>query len=179
MVVGDVRAHLANEEERLDLVILNLPEPASSILNRYFTIEFYRQISDSLGENGVVAVRTSGGENIMGTELINLGASVMLTLEEIFGHIEIVPGQETWFIASNSEILSGEYDSERSAALISAFRSTPSASTLSIAKAYARGISQSRVATVHFLSAESQDSATDWAVDSTTYGQRTPNTSVS
>ena len=89
-------------------MVLNLPDATSSVLNRYYTLEFYQQIRESLSPNGVLAVRIAGGENIMGTELVNLGASTKLTLEKIFSELVLTPGENTWFIASDSENITGE-----------------------------------------------------------------------
>lgn len=91
-----------------DIVILNLPEATSSVLNRYYTRQFYRQIKDALSDDGVLAVRIAGGENIMGTELINLGASTKLTLQSVFSQLVLTPGEETWFIASDSKNLTSD-----------------------------------------------------------------------
>jgi len=104
----DVRKLLAAKSGSFDIVILNLPEATSSVLNRYFTLEFYHQVKKSLKPDGVLAVRTAGGENIMGTELVNLGASTKLTLEKVFSHLALAPGEDTWFIASDSESITGE-----------------------------------------------------------------------
>ena len=107
-LAGDVRSLLAKKKRYYDLVILNLPDATSSVLNRYYTLEFYQQIKESLRADGVLAVRVAGGENIMGTELINLGASTKLTLEEVpFSQLVLTPGEDTWFIASDSENLTG------------------------------------------------------------------------
>ncbi len=105
---GDIRSSLADQKRSFDIVILNLPEATSSILNRYYTVEFYRGIEQALSPEGIVAVRTSGGENIMGTELVNLGASTKLTLEKVFSNLVLTPGEATWFIASDSETITGE-----------------------------------------------------------------------
>ncbi|MBN2594092.1 MAG: 4Fe-4S binding protein [Sedimentisphaerales bacterium] len=105
---ADVRSLLAEERESFDIVILNLPDATSSVLNRYFTLESYQQIKESLSPTGILAVRTAGGENIMGTELINLGASMKLTLEKVFSKLVLAPGEETWFIASDSESVTSE-----------------------------------------------------------------------
>ena len=110
---GDVRSLLAEEKQYYDLVVLNLPDATSSVLNRYYTLEFYRQIKDALRQGGVLAVRITGGENIMGTELINLGASTKLTLQKVFSQLVLTPGDDTWFIASDSEKLSGDPGSLR------------------------------------------------------------------
>ncbi|TSA56791.1 MAG: hypothetical protein D4R45_00290, partial [Planctomycetaceae bacterium] len=107
-LAADVRSLLGNKHESFDIVILNLPDATSSVLNRYYTLEFYHQIKESLVPNGVLAVRTAGGENIMGTELVNLGASTKQTLEKVFSRIVLAPGEDTWFIASDSESVTGE-----------------------------------------------------------------------
>ena len=99
-LAGDIRSLLAKEKKAFDIVILNLPDATSSALNRYYTLEFYRQVKAALKPNGIFQVRVAGGENIMGTELINLGASTKLTLEKVFSQLVITPGEDTWFIAS-------------------------------------------------------------------------------
>jgi len=106
-LAGDVRSLLTEKEQYYDLVVLNLPDATSSVLNRYFTQEFYRRVKQSLGAGGVLAVRVAGGENIMGTELINLGASTKLTLESVFSQLVLTPGEDTWFIASDSQDVTG------------------------------------------------------------------------
>ncbi|MFC1635865.1 hypothetical protein ACFL5Z_13585, partial [Planctomycetota bacterium] len=105
---GDIRSALAAQQEHFDIVILNLPDATSSVLNRYYTVEFYRQIKQSLSPEGILAVRTAGGENIMGTELVNLGASTKLTLENVFSRLVLIPGEQSWFIGSDSENITGE-----------------------------------------------------------------------
>jgi predicted membrane-bound spermidine synthase/Na+-translocating ferredoxin:NAD+ oxidoreductase RnfG subunit len=113
LLSGDVRSMLSREKKCYDLVILNLPEATSSVLNRYYTLEFYRQVKEVLRPDGVMAVRIAGGENIMGTELINIGASTKLTLGKVFSQLVITPGEDTWFIASNSGKLSDDPGSLR------------------------------------------------------------------
>ena len=107
-VTDDIRSLLTARQGTFDIVILNLPEATSSVLNRYYTLEFYRQIRESLSPTGIFAVRTAGGENIMGTELVNLGASTKQTLEKVFSRLVLAPGEDTWFIASDSENITGE-----------------------------------------------------------------------
>ncbi len=107
-LAGDVRMLLAEKKDYYDILIINLPEATSSVLNRYYSLEFYRQVKESLKPDGILAVRVAGGENIMGTELVNLGASTKLTLEQVFSKLVLTPGEDTWFIASDSDDLTGE-----------------------------------------------------------------------
>jgi predicted membrane-bound spermidine synthase/polyferredoxin/Na+-translocating ferredoxin:NAD+ oxidoreductase RnfG subunit len=103
----DTRLLLVKKKQYYDIVILNLPDATSSVLNRYYTLEFYSQVKKALRPGGVLQVSIAGGENIMGTELTNLGASTKLTLEEVFSQLVLTPGEETWFIASDSNNLTG------------------------------------------------------------------------
>jgi len=107
-LTGDARVFLTEKKNSYDIVVLNLPEATSSVLNRYYTLEFYRQAKEALKPDGVLAVRVAGGENIMGTELVNLGASTKLTLQRVFSRLVLTPGEETWFLVSDSENLTGE-----------------------------------------------------------------------
>jgi len=107
-LTGDIRLSLAERKHLYDIVILNLPDATSSVLNRYYTLEFYSQVKSALKPDGIFLVRVAGGENIMGTELVNLGASTKLTLEKVFSNLVLTPGEDTWFIASDSENLTGD-----------------------------------------------------------------------
>lgn len=107
-LAGDIRPLLSEKKQYFDIVFLNLPEATSSVLNRYYTWQFYRDVKEALRPGGVLAVRIAGGENIMGTELVNLGASTKLTLEKVFSRLVLTPGEDTWFIASDSENLTGD-----------------------------------------------------------------------
>ena len=76
----------------------------NSASNRYFTVESFERIKEALTPGGVLSVSVAGGENVMGAELAALGASVKLTLEKVFAHLVLVPGDETWLLASDSRL---------------------------------------------------------------------------
>ncbi len=105
---GDVRSMLGRGKERFDLVIINMPGATSSVSNRYFTLDFFRQVKSSLNPDGVLALCVPGGENIMGTELVNIGASTKLTLSNVFTNLALAPGDTTWFIASDAGNITGD-----------------------------------------------------------------------
>ncbi|HBA86123.1 MAG TPA: hypothetical protein DCZ95_18720 [Verrucomicrobia bacterium] len=103
---ADIRRFLDRDFQPFDLVILNIPDAAALALNRYSTLEFYRQIKSRLTPNGVVCARFSGGENYMGDETAGLGASLVYTLGQVFSHLALKPGDESWLAASDSDFLS-------------------------------------------------------------------------
>ena len=121
----DLREYLASSGGRHDLVLLNVPDAATLFLNRYLTLELFRQIKACLTENGVVGVRVSGGENFMGDERVNLGAVVYATLKTVFSHLALKPGDETWLLASDGNGLS-----EKAEVLRRRFQSVPGAASL-------------------------------------------------
>jgi spermidine synthase len=105
---GDIREFLAKKKNHYDIVIVNVPDVTTSILNRYFTLEFNELVKNSIAANGLLGIRLSGGENVIGPELAFIGASAMATLGKTFSHIEIVPGDTTWLLVSDSSGLQGE-----------------------------------------------------------------------
>ena len=102
----DPRTFLRQSPEPYDLVIVNLPDAATLSLNRYCTREFFELLKQRMSRDGVVGIRVSAGENYMGAELVNLGASVLHTLKAVFKDVALKPGDDTWMIASDSGRLS-------------------------------------------------------------------------
>ncbi len=88
---------------RFDLILLNLPDPTTLVLNRYWTREFFETVRQSLSEGGVVCTRFTGAANYMGDERVYLGSSALLTLESVFRHVVLKPGDESWLIGSDAD----------------------------------------------------------------------------
>jgi spermidine synthase len=133
-IAEELRRYLASTQDRFDLVILNLPDVTTSAFNRYFTVESFGQLKAALTPGGVLSVSLAGGENVIGAELAGLGASVKLTIEKVFSHLVIVPGDETWLLASDSRDLTGDPATlrDRFAGVKGAERIFPPAGLLSI-----------------------------------------------
>ncbi|MBU1910527.1 MAG: 4Fe-4S binding protein, partial [Verrucomicrobia bacterium] len=110
----DPRRYLREPGTAYDLIILNLPDATTLSLNRYFTAGFYSLLRERLDPvRGVVAVRFSGGENYLGGELVNLGASLFVTLESVFPNYALQPGGESWLFASVEAPLTDSPDEAR------------------------------------------------------------------
>ncbi|HBC86151.1 MAG TPA: hypothetical protein DCZ94_04265 [Lentisphaeria bacterium] len=109
-VPGDIRNFLHQKIAYYDIAIINLPEASSSVLNRYFTTQFYEFLRDSLVTGGVAGIRISSGENVIGPELAFIGASVKTTLGGVFKNEVLVPGDSAWFIVSDEDVISNSPD---------------------------------------------------------------------
>ena len=105
-VPGDeVRQYMQSQHRRFDLILLNLPDPTTLVLNRYWTGEFFHVVKQALADGGVVCTRITGAANYMGDERVFLGVSALRTLESVFRHVALKPGDESWLIASDGASL--------------------------------------------------------------------------
>ena len=89
-------------EKKFDLVILNLPDPTTLLLNRFYTREFYDLVSRSLGKSGMFATKVSSKESILSREQALYNSCVLKTLRSVFTYVEMIPGDNIIFIASDS-----------------------------------------------------------------------------
>lgn len=121
----DARRVLDRRPGAYDLAILNLPDATTLVENRYATREFYTLLKHALASNGVAGVRSTGPANYLSGEMTRLGASTYATLREVFRHVAIKPGDETWFLASDGEGLS-----EQPAVLRERFQTVPGAAAV-------------------------------------------------
>lgn len=100
----DGRAFLNNIQKKYEVIILNLPEPTTAQINRFYTKEFFLTIKERLTEKGVFSFRVPSAENYISLELQNFLSSLYFTLTGIFPVVEIVPGGTNIFIASSSPL---------------------------------------------------------------------------
>lgn len=85
-----------------DLVFLNIPEPATLLLNRFYTIEFFRDIRKILSPDGVLALRITSSENYAAGFVSEYTASIFHTMRSVFPHLVVAPGEQNFFFASPS-----------------------------------------------------------------------------
>jgi len=88
-----------------DIIILNLPDPSTAQLNRFFTREFFFLVEKKLVPGGVFSFSVSSAENYIGPELRQFLASLYHTLTDIFPVVEIVPGERNIFLASSHNLI--------------------------------------------------------------------------
>ncbi len=86
-----------------DVVIVNLPNPGTALINRFYSREFFRDVRRRLAPGGVVAVRLAFSPDYVGPELGRLGASIHRTLREVFASVAILPEYEIYYLATAEE----------------------------------------------------------------------------
>lgn len=98
--VQDGKAYLNRTDAVYDIIILNLPEPATAQINRFYTLEFFRLARARLSARGLLAFRVPSAENYISPELQSFLGSLYHTLRLVFPAVEIVPGSTNIFLAS-------------------------------------------------------------------------------
>ena len=101
----DGRAFLRNTSNTYDIIILNLPDPSTAQINRFYTKEFFQMVKNRLSPRGIFSFRVSSAENYISPELQNYLASLYFTLKEEFPVVEIVPGDSNIFLASTGQLI--------------------------------------------------------------------------
>ncbi len=100
-----VRQH-QKEEAKLpffDIVYVNVPEPSTMLLNRYYTVQFFEDLAKVVGPRGVVALYVTASENYSEGIVSDYTASIYHTLKEVFPYIAAAPGPETFLFASRHQ----------------------------------------------------------------------------
>jgi spermidine synthase len=83
-----------------DLVFIDRPEPASLLSNRYYTLDFFRDVGQVLSPDGVLALRITSSENYTAGIVSDYTASIYRTLKTVFPFIAISPGETNFFFCS-------------------------------------------------------------------------------
>lgn len=92
LVEGDARRYIADRRNGgWDLVLLNVPEPSGLGLNRYFTEQFYRLLSEK--ENAPVVITSlPSTPNYIGGEVGQVSASIYAAIRSNFNEVKAIPG---------------------------------------------------------------------------------------
>jgi spermidine synthase len=98
--VTDGRLFLKTTASTFDVIIVNLPDPQTAQLNRFYTLEFFREAARKLTGNGILALRLTGAEDYISPELAAFLRSIYKTLRAVFPEVTAIPGETVHFFAA-------------------------------------------------------------------------------
>ncbi|MFH1490803.1 MAG: hypothetical protein ABII06_18015, partial [Pseudomonadota bacterium] len=94
----DGRRYIETTKKRYDAVIIDLPEPDTFQINRFFTGEFFSHVKKVLAKGGVFSFSLNYSHNYI-SELTKKKLSVMFhTARSQFRHVMILPGGDAYFL---------------------------------------------------------------------------------
>lgn len=101
---ADGRRFVQQTRARFDLIIVDLPDPSTAQINRYYTAEFFREARRVLSPDGVLAFGLARYQNYVSPSLARLLASAHRTLGTAFPHVLMIPGGRVYFLASGAPL---------------------------------------------------------------------------
>ncbi|MBN2206598.1 MAG: fused MFS/spermidine synthase [Candidatus Aminicenantes bacterium] len=113
VVHEDGRARLRRSEGGYAFIVLDLPEPATAQVNRFYTREFFALARAKLAPGGVLGFRLSSAENYIGPDLAEFLATIRETLGAVFPEVAVVPGAANIFLASTRPLTRDPDELER------------------------------------------------------------------
>lgn len=98
---------LNRSEARYDVVLVNLPDPSTAQINRYYSVEFLRQLKSHMNPGGVVSLGMLSSVDYYGEDARRLTSILVATLRDVFERTTIIPGTRNYFLASDSTLTLG------------------------------------------------------------------------
>ncbi|MFQ6003379.1 MAG: hypothetical protein ACE5KJ_06490, partial [Candidatus Zixiibacteriota bacterium] len=107
----DGRLFTKKTTKKYDVVIVNLPDPFTALLNRFYSLEFFKEVKDILNDKGVLSFGVTSSENYVSYELQQFLGCLYATLKKVFSDVKMIPGDYNYFLASNApNLLTYDYN---------------------------------------------------------------------
>ena len=100
----DAREYLTKSDEIYDAIIVNLPEPETFQINRFFTDRFFALAKQHLTASGILSFSVQGFGSYLAETQRRKISSLYNTVSEHFGHVLLLPGQRIFFLCGNRPI---------------------------------------------------------------------------
>jgi len=100
----DGRAYLSNTRKAYDAIIINLPEPDTFQINRFYTDRFFALAKSRLAPGGILSFSMQGYDNYLAEPQRQKLSSVFNTLSSHFKHVKMLPGQKIYFLCRDHDI---------------------------------------------------------------------------
>jgi len=97
---ADGRRYLRTAAGTFDAIVLNVPDPQTAQLNRFYTIEFFRSARDHLAPGGLLSFEMRSSEETINPGLAEFLRCIQRTLKEVFPYVVAIPGDTIHFFAA-------------------------------------------------------------------------------
>ena len=100
----DGRAFLAATDKSYDAIIVNLPEPDTFQVNRFYTDRFFELAAARLKPGGILSFAMQGFQNYIAAPQRQKYSSLYNTATAYFKYVTLLPGQKVFFLCRNRPI---------------------------------------------------------------------------
>ncbi|MGD0347072.1 MAG: fused MFS/spermidine synthase [Terracidiphilus sp.] len=96
----DGRRYLSETSKKFDVIIVDVPDPQTAQLNRFYTVEFFRLARAHLAPNGLFAIELRSSEESISPDLAEFLRSIRRTLGAVFPYQAAIPGEIIHFFGA-------------------------------------------------------------------------------
>jgi len=96
----DGRLFLRTTDSKFDVIIVNLPDPQTAQLNRFYTLEFFQEAAGKLTPTGVFSFQLKGSEDYISPDLAEFLRCIDKTLRQVFSEVAAIPGDTVHIFAA-------------------------------------------------------------------------------
>jgi spermidine synthase len=96
----DGRYYLRNTHKKYDVIIINLPDPSTLELNRFYTDDFFKTCAGHLKTRGILIFQMPSSAAYMNEPLRRLNACLLNTVSAIFASHHVIPFEKNLVLAS-------------------------------------------------------------------------------
>ncbi len=100
----DGRLFLSQTDNKYDAIILNLPEPNTFQINRFYTATFFFLVSRHLRPGGIFSFTVNGYDNYLARPQQEKISSLYKTVSQYFKELLVLPGGTVCFLGSDSQL---------------------------------------------------------------------------
>ncbi len=102
LVHTDGRLFVKTTSETYDLILVDLPDPTTAVLNRYYTAEFFVEARAILNPSGVLIISATSTPELQDIAVANRNAMLYHTLNSVFAHVLVAGDHYLVYVASNA-----------------------------------------------------------------------------
>ena len=100
----DARRFLKRDVGKFDIALINLPEPSTLQINRFYTTEFFSVLKTRLSPVAVISIGLPSTSDYVSEQAGKVNGSLFSTLKGKFLNVMIIPGLKNYFIASDGPL---------------------------------------------------------------------------
>ncbi|MFQ6040935.1 MAG: fused MFS/spermidine synthase [Candidatus Poribacteria bacterium] len=99
-----IKRSISNEKNfsklhHYDVVLVNLPDPSTAMLNRFYSLEFFREAKQIMAPGGILSLGITSSENYLSHEQQAFLRSIYATLKQVFDEVIVIPGANNYLLA--------------------------------------------------------------------------------
>ena len=104
VLAQDARQFVKTVSSHYDLVVLNLPEPATANVNRFYTVEFFREVRTAMDRTGILALTLPASHGYIGRRMQAANGSIYRSLKTVFANVALSSEEYGGMYASDGPV---------------------------------------------------------------------------